>query len=109
MPDGTAELIATCSGTVLDVGPGSGTQVHLFNPEKVEIICGVEPAVDLHMKLHHATKNAGLGGKYEILAAGAQPESLIPELAKRGLVGDGTEAVFDTVVCIRVLCGVSSL
>lgn len=60
MPDGTAELIASCSGLVLDVGPGSGTQVHLFDPEKIIMLYAVEPAVDLHTALHRATEKVGL-------------------------------------------------
>lgn len=111
MPLGTVELLHSASGTVLDVGPGTGTQLHLFNPSKITVMYGVEPAVDMHAELHRNAEKAGFGGKYEVVDAGAEVSSLIPALAKRGLLqksdstSEGT-GVFDTVVCCRVLCGV---
>ncbi|TID24423.1 putative alpha-L-arabinofuranosidase C [Venturia nashicola] len=111
MPPGTAELVASCTGVVLDVGPGSGTQLKLFNPNAVTKIYGVEPAVDLHPELLIKAEKYGLPGKYEVVAAGAEPQSLIPALEKRNLL-NATEmhsaGIFDSIVCIRVLCGVPS-
>lgn len=112
MPKGTTALMNSASGTVLDVGPGTGTQLHLFDPSKIRKMYGVEPAVDMHPELGRNAEKNGFGGKYEIIAAGAEVASLIPALAKRGLLpksSDGSyesEGVFDTVVCCRVLCGV---
>jgi hypothetical protein len=62
----------------------------------------------LHETLRANAEKAGLGGgKYRILSCGAQPESLIPALAKEGLLAkDPGAGVFDEVVCVRVLCGV---
>ena len=73
------------------------------------MVYGAEPGVGMHAELAERAEKAGLGGKYKILACGAEPDSLIPGLAKGGLLdekktlGDG---VFDEIVCIRVLCGV---
>jgi len=112
MPLGTIELLRSASGVVLDVGPGTGTQLHLFNPNTIEKIYGVEPAVDMHPELRRNAEKAGLGNKYEIIAAGAEVNSLIPALAKKKLLQNYSEdkyqstGVFDTVVCCRVLCGV---
>jgi SAM-dependent methyltransferase len=109
MPEGTIPLIATTQGTVLDVGPGSGTQLHLFDASKITKMYGVEPAADLHAELLRNAEKAGLGGKYEAIAAGAEPDSLIPALAKKNLLQSpekGSSGIFDTIVCIRVLCGV---
>lgn len=111
MPAGTVELLRSASGTVLDVGPGTGTQLHLFDPSKITVMYGVEPAIDMHAELRRNAEKAGFGGKYEVIDAGAEINSLIPALAKRRLLqksdsqGEGT-GVFDTVVCCRVLCGV---
>lgn len=109
MPPGTVELVAAASGLVLDLGPGTGTQLHLFTPSKITMIYGVEPAVDMHPELKRAADKCLLGEKYQILAAGAEPESLIPALAKKNLLGAGEKegsGVFDTIVSLRVLCGV---
>jgi SAM-dependent methyltransferase len=112
MPEGTIELMNSASGIVLDVGPGTGTQLHLFNPKKISKMYGVEPAVDMHPELKENAEKHGFKGKYEIITAGAEITSLIPALAKRGLLSKSHEGsyesggVFDTVVCCRVLCGV---
>jgi len=108
MPDGTIPLIATTQGTVLDVGPGSGTQLHLFDASKITKMYGVEPAIDLHAELLRNAEKTGLGGKYEAIVAGAEPSSLIPALAKKNLLQSPEKGsgIFDTIVCIRVLCGV---
>jgi len=66
----------------------------------------------MHPELSKNAEKHGFKGKYEIIAAGAEVTSLIPALAKEGLLPkshDGsydTTGVFDTVVCCRVLCGV---
>jgi SAM-dependent methyltransferase len=109
MPDGTIPLIATTAGTVLDVGPGSGTQLHLFDASKITEMYGVEPAIDLHAELLRNAEKNGFGGKYKAIAAGAEPNSLIPALAKLSLLqgsDKGSSGIFDTIVCVRVLCGV---
>lgn len=111
MPPGTAELVASCKGVVLDVGPGTGTQLKLFNPEAITIIYGVEPAVDMHSKLLKNAERYGLKTKYEVAGAGAEPQSLIPALEKRNLLKMGEKnsaGIFDSIACIRVLCGVPS-
>jgi len=109
MPAGTVELIETASGVVLDLGPGTGTQLHLFTPSKITKVYGAEPAVDMHPELKRAADHHQLGGKYEVLAAGAESSTLVPALAKQGVLGktgQASEGIFDTIVCIRVLCGV---
>jgi len=110
MPKGTAELMNSASGIVLDVGPGTGTQLHLFDPNKIRKMYGVEPAVDMHHQLSRNAEKHGFGGKYGVISAGAQVASLIPALGKRGLLPKSNHGsyesagVFDTVVCCRVLC-----
>jgi SAM-dependent methyltransferase len=109
MPPGTVDLVATANGVVLDIGPGTGTQLHLFTPSKVKKIYGAEPAIDMHLELKRSADQCLLGEKYEILAAGAEPSTLIPALAKRNLLGTSGQAgqgIFDTIVSVRALCGV---
>ena len=70
----------------------------------------MEPAVDLHKALlENAQKTGFKEGQLEIVSAGAEPQSLYPALAKRGLMGasyKGSQPIFDTISCCRVLCGV---
>jgi len=107
MPGNLDELLKTVRGTVLDVGPGSGEQLTRFDPSKVDIMYGVEPAIDLHPGLLKNAEKSGFGGKYKALRCGGEPESLIPALAKAGIFQDGaSQGVFDEIVCVRVLCGV---
>lgn len=103
------ELLATAKGVVLDLGPGTGECLRLFTPSLITTAYGPEPAVDMHPALQANIDKSGLNGKYEILAAGAEPDSLIPALAKKGVFavsGISSEGVFDTILCTRVLCGV---
>ena len=106
-------LLTSSRGVVLDVGPGAGDQVSRFSrPENISAIYGAEPGVEMHDTLRGNAEKARLGGKYRILSCGAQPESLIPALAKEGLLGKASslaDGVFDEIVCVRVLCGVPKL
>jgi SAM-dependent methyltransferase len=109
MPGNTMDLLATASGVVLDLGPGTGDLIRRFNPDLIVKAYGPEPAVDMHSALQKNIDKAGLTGKYEILAAGAEPESLVPALAKKGVIkadGLSSEGIFDTICCTRVLCAV---
>jgi SAM-dependent methyltransferase len=107
MPGNIDTLLKTVSGTVLDVGPGSGEQLPRFDPSKISIMYGAEPGIDLHPGLLKAAEKTGFAGKYRALHCGGESESLIPALAKAGVFKDGAgQGVFDEVVCVRVLCGV---
>lgn len=111
MPPELIPLLSTLRGTVLDIGPGSGEQLHRYTSSSVSAIYGAEPAIKLHPKLQMKAMDAGLGDKYHILGCGAEPRSLIPALAGVGLIGEGntSEGIFDDIVSIRVLCGVPDL
>jgi SAM-dependent methyltransferase len=105
-------LLATAEGIVLELGPGSGAQVRYFKPAvKVKKIYGAEPCLPLHKTLLANARDAGLSEKYAIVPAGAERESLIPGLAIAGLLEKASNegGVFDTVVCIRVLCSVKDV
>ncbi|KAF2016974.1 hypothetical protein BU24DRAFT_420017 [Aaosphaeria arxii CBS 175.79] len=121
MPGPITKLLSTCSGLVLDIGPGSGEQLRHFTPSRITAAYGAEPAADLHPKLISTAEKVGFaGGKYHALLCGAEPESLIPALHKNGLLataksGTGGGAagnsaagseVFDEICSVRVLCGV---
>jgi SAM-dependent methyltransferase len=104
-----ADLMSTARGIVLDIGPGTGIQLHKFTPSKITKCYGAEPAVDMHPELKHTAHKCLLGEKYEVVACGVEPESLIPGLARAGLLANGASSgVFDTIVSIRALCSVKN-
>lgn len=107
VPPALPRLLASARGVILDIGPGAGDQLARFShPENVEVIYGAEPCLELHPTLRANAAKAGLEGKYRILSCGAEPGSLVPALAKEGLLGEDGAGAFDEVACVRVLCGV---
>lgn len=58
-----------------------------------------------------ALTEVGKAGKYETLSAYATRASVANELVKLGTINspEGANEMFDTIVCIRVLCSVNNL
>ena len=107
--DHIESLLSRAHGTVLELGPGAGDQSFHFKPEKIRKMYGAEPNEFLHDKLLQKSKDAGLGGKYKALRAGAEPGSLLPALMKAGLIpsnssGLPSEGVFDCIIAVKSLC-----
>ena len=96
---GVPELIAKAYGTVLELGPGSGTQLPRYNLSKIDRIYGVEPNVDLHDALRANVKKHGLSDIYTIVPC------VIEDFKKLREYGIETETV-DTVTSMQVLCSV---
>lgn len=100
-------LLASASGVVLEIGPGGGDQLRYLDPSKITRIYGVEPCVLLHDKLRANVKRYGFEGKYFILGVSAERNEMLAalqqesELAVKGAHG---MAVFDTIICSKVLC-----
>jgi SAM-dependent methyltransferase len=92
---------------VLDIGPGSGSHVSLFSQDATAIY-GAEPTTGLHKPLQARIDEAKLTNKYHVLACTADKAELLPALAKEG-VTISPKGIFDTIVCIRVLCSVPNL
>ncbi|KIW76556.1 hypothetical protein Z517_09000 [Fonsecaea pedrosoi CBS 271.37] len=102
-------LLSRAHGVVLDIGPGSGSYVSLFsdNPN-ISAIYGAEPTTGLHAPLQLRINEAKLTGKYHILGSTADKAELLAALAKEG-VKPSPNGIFDTIVCVRVLCSVPNL
>ncbi|KAL8922218.1 MAG: hypothetical protein Q9208_005297 [Pyrenodesmia sp. 3 TL-2023] len=94
---GVPKLVASASGTVIEIGPGSGNQVGRYDPNKITRIYGIEPNVGLHDKLRETIKNAGLSDVYTIVPCGVED---VEGLRKYGV----DQEVFDTVLSVQVLC-----
>ena len=94
---------------VLDIGPGSGTQMPLFTNPALRKIYGAEPCVGLHTELRNKITSSGLGSTYQILTSGAESNQLIPALKEARFSDEEIQkGIFDTIVCVRVLCSVSN-
>lgn len=96
---GVPELIAKAHGTVLELGPGSGTQLPRYDVSKIERVYGVEPNVDLHDALRGNVKKHGLSDMYTIVPC------VIEDFDKLKEYGIEAESV-DTVTSVQVLCSV---
>ena len=92
-------LVAQASGTVLELGPGLGSQLSRYDKSKVTKIYGVEPTLDLHDSLRKKVKENGLTDIYEIVPCGIED---VVKLKEHG-IGLG---YFDTVLSVQVLCSV---
>ncbi|EAW12853.1 class I SAM-dependent methyltransferase [Aspergillus clavatus NRRL 1] len=107
-------ILAQASGVVLDVGPGTGTQMPLLRGPAITALYGAEPCAGLHAALRARADEEGLAGKYTVLPCGAAAAELVPELRRVGLVADEQGGVpeggvFDTIICVRVLCSVAEV
>ncbi|KAE8359308.1 S-adenosyl-L-methionine-dependent methyltransferase [Aspergillus caelatus] len=109
-------VLAHASGLVLDVGPGTGTQMPLLRSPAIKAIYGAEPCHGLHAKLRSRANAEGVGEKYHVLPCSVVVSELVPALQKQGLLPAGTTAldqttggVFDSIICVRVLCSVPDL
>jgi SAM-dependent methyltransferase len=104
-------LLKRARGVVLDIGPGSGTQMPYLVPalDRVSAIYGAEPCVGLHATLRRRILNNGLDGKYHVVTASAAKAELLPALDRQCGVSEdekSSSGIFDTIICVRVLCSV---
>jgi len=98
-------LLSRAHGIVLDIGPGSGSNVGWFSDNaNITAIYGPEPVLGLHGPLQARIDEAGLTNKYHKLHCPVDKVEFSAALAK-----EGAKPVFDTIVCIRVLCSVPNL
>ncbi|RDW74300.1 class I SAM-dependent methyltransferase [Aspergillus mulundensis] len=111
-------IISQATGVVLDVGPGTGTQMPLLAQipaSNIKAFYGAEPCLGLHAELRRRAAAHGLAETYKVLPCSVEQSSLEPELEKAGLlaspdvngaVGKREDGVFDSIITIRVLCSV---
>lgn len=106
-------IMAQVTGKVLEVGPGSGNQIGYYDAaaHQISVMYGAEPATELHGLLRKNADATKLARKYVILKAGADREQIARQLLEHGIVTSSDEAngMFDSVVCVRVLCSVPHL
>lgn len=93
-----ASLVPAAHGTVLDLGPGAGTQLDRFDAARVDHIFGVEPNTAFAPAFNGRLRETALGqdGKYTLVPCGVEDGET---LARYGIV----EGSIDCVVCMQVL------
>ncbi|KAJ5737591.1 uncharacterized protein N7483_002716 [Penicillium malachiteum] len=108
-------LLKSSEGIVLDIGPGTGTQMPLLTSKSIKALYGPEPCVVLHAELRKRATAAGIAEKYHILPCGVLVTDLLPALRATGTgVTDAYDSdkklgIFDTILCVRVLCSVPEM
>lgn len=108
-------LLRTASGVVLDIGPGTGTQMPLLTSPAISALYGAEPCKSLHGEIRAKAAAEGISAKYHILPTGVAASELLPALRATGTgVADSYDAdaragIFDTILCVRVLCSVPEM
>lgn len=97
----------------------------LLRSPSIKVIYGAEPCLGLHKELRAKAFAEGLGEKYHILPSGAASSQLIPALrasqsesqspsgdsasALEAYDQDARSGIFDTILCVRVLCSVPEM
>nr|KMM67153.1 LOW QUALITY PROTEIN: hypothetical protein CPAG_03488 [Coccidioides posadasii RMSCC 3488] len=82
-------LLSTASGVILDIGPGTGTQMPLLTNPGIKAIYGAEPTDGLHTDLLAKIDSCGLSSKYQILPLRRRAAIPHPSLGQGGLQGAG--------------------
>ena len=93
------KLVSQASGVVLELGPGTGTQLSRYNLANITQVYGVEPNIHLHQALWEKAKSSGLSDIYEIIPCGVENTA---ELERHGV---STRSI-DTVLSVQALCSV---
>ncbi|KAI0185809.1 S-adenosyl-L-methionine-dependent methyltransferase [Xylaria flabelliformis] len=92
-------LVQAASGVVVELGPGSGNQIHRFDTSHINYVYGVEPNPQYENEINAKVEKHGLRGKYKLIASRIEDSNVLRE---EGI----TEGSLDSVLCIQVLCAV---
>ncbi|KAI1324049.1 methyltransferase type 11 [Xylariaceae sp. FL0255] len=96
-------LVGASQGTILELGPGPGNQIHNYDPVAVDFIYAIDPnprfASDINTKLN---QHVALKDKYKFIACGIEDSDVLRE---EGI----DEGSLDTITSIQVLCAVDDV
>lgn len=87
----------------------------LLTAPAITALYGAEPCKGLHGELRAKATAEGISPKYHILPTGVAAAELLPALRKTGTGvvdaydSDPRAGVFDTILCVRVLCSVPEM
>ncbi|KAJ5148278.1 hypothetical protein N7526_001630 [Penicillium atrosanguineum] len=102
------QLLSQATGTVLEIGPGSGTCMQFLQGSQITQIYGAEPCIGLHRQLRSEASRYKMQDRYHVLNASANVGSLTHELIRKEEITsfEAGDTLFDTIICVRVLCSV---
>ncbi len=84
-------LVPQAQGRVLEVGMGTGRNLPFYDRQRVSLLVGVDPAMQMHRLAQRRSRQAGIAVELMGLSAEHLP---------------ATDASFDTVVCTYTLCSI---
>ncbi|KAF3027378.1 hypothetical protein E8E15_007884 [Penicillium rubens] len=97
-------ILRTASGIVLDIGPGTGTQMPLLTSPAITALYGAEPCKGLHASLRAKAQAENISPKYHIVPTGVAADELVPALRATGTGvvdaydTDPRAGIFDTIL-----------
>ncbi|KAI2627716.1 S-adenosyl-L-methionine-dependent methyltransferase [Hypoxylon sp. NC1633] len=90
-------LVASAEGTILELGPGAGNHIPMFDQEKVRHIYGIETNDSFMLDLQALITLRQLEEKYTVIHAAVEDTDV---LEKHGIVSGS----IDTIVSMQVFC-----
>lgn len=96
MPD----LISQATGTVLELGPGTGNQLPRYKPPAITHIYGIEPNAAFITTLQSTIEATDLNETYTIINCSLEDDAL---LSPHGIIQES----MDCIISMQVLCSVS--
>jgi len=93
------QLVGSCKGVVLELGPGMGNQLFFLDKTKVTRVVGIECNPNFVPEVQAQIRERGLEDIYELVLGGVEDADL---LARHGV----TPGSLDTVLSTGVLCSV---
>ena len=84
-------LVPQAQGRVLEVGMGTGRNLPFYDRQRVSLVVGVDPAMQMHPLAQRRSRQARIAVELMGLSAEHLP---------------ATDASFDTVVCTYTLCSI---
>lgn len=103
-----APLLASCSGTVLEIGAGVGNNIKYFQRSQIKQLIVVEPNAFMHAALRENARASGFtetDGSLVVLGCGGDAKHEATVVSALG----GSEGVLDAVVCVHVLCSIADV
>lgn len=84
-----SQLVPQARGRVLEIGIGSGLNLSFYDPQRVEVVVGVDPSAEMHALAHERAARCQV-----------PVEMIALELGQI----QAAEASFDDIVCTFTLC-----
>ena len=101
-------LLAHARGTVLEIGPGCGSQMPYYDFSSITKIIALEPNKAFQEDLRRRAKELDVTDKYTVASAEGGIEAWILDWNQKRAAGKAADERLDCVVCMQVLCSLST-